>query len=500
MSAHTVIVNADPPAHRLPAPTPRPLPPRLPPVPDFDLALVPDSLRRWCGDIAEAMQAPPEFVAAPVMAALGGVIGRQLGIALKQHERWIERPMLWSAIVGRPSSGKSPALAPVQRMLTRLEADRRADWERQTADAAVDAALFDVEQKAARHRASELMKKGDRGGARAALELAEPEPAPKAPRLVVNDATVEALGEILNENPRGLVQFRDELSGWLASLDREGREADRGFWLEAWNGRGPYTCDRIGRGTTRIEAPAVSIIGGIQPGRLGDYVRQAVRGGLGDDGLLQRFQLAVYPDVRPGWTWIDRQLDPAGEAVAWRTFQRLDRIDPVLVGAEHSDWCDVPFIRLDDEAQDLFAQWQTDLMARLRRGEEPPHLESHLGKYPGTAGRLALVLHMADHPAGPVTADSLACAFDWLGLLEHHARRLYAEANGSAPAHLLLAKRAELPERFTARDVYRRHWAGLDREAVERALDTLVEFGHMVEFDGDGIGRPTLTYRWSTAT
>lgn len=69
---------------------------------------------------------------------------------------------------------------------------------------------------------------------------------------MVNDATVEKLGELLNDNPRGLIQVRDELAGWLAPLDQEGREQDRAFWLECWNGTGPYTSDRIGRATARI--------------------------------------------------------------------------------------------------------------------------------------------------------------------------------------------------------------------------------------------------------
>lgn len=477
---------------------PEPLPDKLPPVPAFDPDLLPASLRPWVMDCADALQCPVEFVAVPALAALGGTIGRQVGIAVKQHEPWIERPVLWAAIVGRPSSGKSPALAPVQRMLTRLESDRRDDWEHAARDARVDADLFAAEQAAAKKQAAALLRKGDREGARAALDLPEPPAPPPPPRLVVNDVTVEKLGELLNENPRGLVQFRDELAGWLASLDREGRETDRGFWLECWGGRGPYTCDRIGRGTVRIEACAVSIIGGIQPGKLREYVRGAIRGGLADDGLAQRLQLAVYPDTPAGWCWSDRALNPEGEERAWATFRRLDRLDLELIGAEQAPWCDVPFVRLDDAARELFAEWQTVLMQRLRTGAEPPCLESHLGKYPATAARLALVLHLTEHPSGPVGVEAMTRALAWLEFLEPHARRLYSEATapGVAAAHLLIAKRSELPEVFTARDVYRRCWAGLDRHAVEDAAELLIDYGHLTAVVEETGGRPTITYRW----
>ena len=41
----------------------------------------------------------------------------------------------------------------------------------------------------------------------------------------------------------------------------------------------------------------MAMLGGIQPGKVQSYVREAVNGGAGDDGLLQRFGLAVWPDV-----------------------------------------------------------------------------------------------------------------------------------------------------------------------------------------------------------
>ena len=55
----------------------------------------------------------------------------------------------------------------------------------------------------------------------------------------------------------------------------------------------------------------MSILGGVQPGKLAEYVRSAVRGGFSDDGLIQRLQLAVYPDsALATWTYSDRLTDP----------------------------------------------------------------------------------------------------------------------------------------------------------------------------------------------
>lgn len=482
---------------------PEPLPDPLPKVPTLDLALMPASVRAWCEDAADGLQVPADFTAIPAMVALAGAIGRNVAVSMKQHGRWYERPVLWGCVIGRPSSGKSPALAPARRMLERLAADERKAHESAMREHEARALLAEAHKANARDGIRKAMKVGDTLKAEGlAASIAADDEAPTEPRIVVNDATVEKLGELLNQNPRGLVQFRDELAGWLASLDREGREGDRAFWLECWNGTGAFTVDRIGRGTVRIEACAVSILGGMQPGKLAEYVRGAIRGGFSDDGLIQRLQLAVYPDLPASWRYRDDAPNPRAEAEAWATFQRLRTLTPDAIGAELSDSCDVPFLRFDGEAQQLFIEWQTDLMKRLRAGDEPAWMESHLAKFPALAGRLALVLHLADKGVGAIRADTMARALDWCGYLEGHARRIYAPAidNGLSAAHALLRKRAELGESFSARDVYRKGWGGLtDPDTVAEALTVLRDYGQLSESAMSTGGRPIILYTWRAA-
>jgi len=479
---------------------PKPLPSPLPPVPPFNAAQLPDSVRAWCVDAADGLQVPLDFTAVPAMVALAGAIGRSIGIAMKRSATWVEKPILWGCVIGRPSSGKSPALHPARRMLDRLAGEERKAYEDAMHDYEARVLIAEGSKANARKTIQAALKNGDtRGAEQAAHEANFREDPPTEPRIVANDATVEKLGELLNANPRGLVQFRDELAGWLASLDREGRESDRAFWLECWNGTGSYTVDRIGRGTIRIEACVMSILGGMQPGKLDEYVRGAVRGGFADDGLIQRFQLAVYPDLASNWTYTDRAPDRRAESQAWSTFKHLRNLDPDQVGAERTEWSDVPFLRFNDEAQDLFIEWVTAHMKPLRAGDEPPWLESHFAKYQSLVGRLALVLHLADSHTGAVSADTLAKALDWIEYLSGHARRIYAPAadGGLAAAHLLLKRRADLAEPFSARDVYRRGWTGLgDRDYVADALDVLVEYGHVSKAESSTGGRPTVSYAW----
>lgn len=482
-----------------------PLPEPLPQAPDLSPDLLPASVRSWCVDAADALQVPLDFTAVPAMVALAGALGRSIGIAMKRNATWIERPMLWGCVIGRPSSGKSPALYPARRMLDRLAAEERTEFERAQREHEARLILLDARRANAKKDIQRALKSGNNSEAEAAADsLLDDGEAPTEPRIVVNDSTVEKFGELLNANPKGLVQFRDELAGWLSSLDREGREGDRAFWLECWNGSGSYTVDRIARGTIRIEACAASILGGMQPGKLAEYVRGAVRGGMGDDGLIQRFQLAVYPDLPSSWAYTDRAPDRSAEEHAWQTFKALRHLKPEDVGAEQAPWSDLPFLRFDDEAQDLFIEWMTTHMGQLRGGEEPAWIESHFAKYPALVGRLALILHLADAGKGPIPGDTVAKALDWTEHLGIHARRIYAPLadNGVTGAKLILKRRADLPDGFTSRDVYRKGWAGLsDADASDAALGVLVEHGHLrsAQQRREEGGRPTATFTWRPA-
>jgi hypothetical protein len=109
-------------------------------------------------------------------------------------------------------------------------------------------------------------------------ETAESEPTLQ--RYIANDTTAEALGVLLQQNPNGLLVFRDELVSLLESLDQEEHVTQRGLYLTGWNGNSPYTFDRITRGLhLSIDAVCLSILGTSQPGRISQYLSRAIRGG-----------------------------------------------------------------------------------------------------------------------------------------------------------------------------------------------------------------------------
>ena len=305
----------------------------------------------------------------------------------------------------------------------------------------------------------------------------------------------------MNENPRGLLYFRDELTGLLASWDREDRQQDRAFFLECWEGKQPFSVDRIGRGTTDTKNACLSLLGGIQPSKLAAYLLQSV-GNLTNDGMVQRFQLLVYPDEPAAWTLIDEAPDVQAKQRAYEIFKALAEMDFLQAGANEGK--DRPFFRFDDAAQELFYRWYTELESKIR-SDENPLLSEHFGKYRSLMPSLALVLHLVEVAGGaepgPVTKKTAAMAADWVDYLETHARRIYSLVADTGPmAAAALAekiKKGKVKDGFTARDVYKNHWQSLDDPALAAgACDELEAAGWIrrgtIASTG---GRPKVTFR-----
>ncbi len=378
-------------------PEPVPLPSGLPAVESFEPKLLPEAFRPWIEDISDRIQCAPDFPAVGAMVALAAVVGRRVGIKPKSRDDWSVVPNLWGGVIGRPGILKTPPLLEVKRPLDRLEMAAKERYEEAVKTWQADEIIA---KERAKVTAEEIRKRLKKGGEvdHLAREAVESNEEPQRRRYVVNDSSIEKMGEILSANPNGVLVFRDELTGFLRSLEREGQEAGRAFYLESWNGTGRFTYDRIGRGTVDIEACCISILGGIQPGPLGDYLRGVARGGAADDGLIQRFQLLVWPDPNGEWRNVDRWPNRDAKERAYEVFARLDSL--VDVGGERDD-TNIPYLRCESEAQGLFVEWRAELEARLRTGELPEALESHLAKYRSLVPSLGLLIHLADVGGGP---------------------------------------------------------------------------------------------------
>lgn len=485
-------------------PDPIPLRDELPSVLPFSGDLLPGQLRGWVQDIAERMNCPTELVAIPAMIAAGSLVGRRIGIRPQRRTNWMEVGNLWGCVVARPGSMKSPAATEALAPLRRLEAKAAEDYQAALANHKAAETLFKLEreeaEKSARAALKDKAKADPRSHAMNTLAaLAEPQ-TPAEPRFLTSDVTAEKLGEICAANPNGIMVHRDELLSLFSELDHAEKASARGFFLSGWSGMDGYTFDRIMRGTVRVPAVNVSIFGTTQPSRLAGYIRDSIK--RFDDGMVQRLQLLAWPDFTGEFQEADRYPDADARRAAHECYADLASLDVRELEAEYDEFDGpnaVPFLRFSDEAQEWFSGWRADLEAKVRGDDLPSHLVAHLSKYRGLIPRLALVCHIAGNGYGPVSMAAATQAAGWAAYLESHARRAYASTTldnaEAARAIWRRVRKGDLPAPFTARDIQRKGWSGLnDKERVAAGLAALVEADWLCATEAETGGRPTTIY------
>lgn len=482
------------------------IPDGLTPVKPFNQEMLPEAIKGWILDISERMQIPPDFSASSCIVVLSSLIGRKIGIFPKRKDDWLVIPNLWGAVVGRPSLLKSPAIAEIMKPLNSFLENASKQYQNKTAVYEQELMLQEAKKSALKDLMKQSVKKAAKSGSTLDIQQCYQKnhiqniEKPTLKRYKTEDSTIEKISEILKENPQGLLIHRDELFGWLKSLDKYGREGDRAFYLEAWNGNGGFTVDRIGRGTLEIPALCLSILGGIQPGPLSSYIYQASKGGVGDDGLLQRFQLLVWPDPPKKWINVDRFPDNESKHRAYRVYQGLDALS-----FEHKNR-DLNGLRFSDEAQYKFDEWRNKLELRLRNEQLAPAVESHLAKFRSLMPSLSLIFYLIECvdqglESSKVTLNAASQAIAWCEYLESHMLRLYSSAQRpeleSAKALMSKIKKGEIQDKCSLRDVYYgKHWVHLsNRKEVDDAVNILQELGWLRVMNIATRGRPTQIIR-----
>jgi hypothetical protein len=489
--SRTSATEATQPEQNAPWPKPEPLQGELPPVQAFPEELLPGPFRSWAKDIAKRMQVVLDLPAVVLMLCLAGAVNRRAIIHPKSNDTgWEIVPNLWGGVIAPPGYLKSPVIQAATRPLNRIQDEWRNDFEQALKGFVLEREEHELRRGAWKEQYKANTKKGAEAPARPEDEPQEP----KARRLIVHDATFEALHQTMSQNPAGVLAIRDELTGWLSQLDRSGREGERAFCLTAWNGDTGFTIDRIGRGTVHVPACCMSLLGGIQPGRLRSYLVDALEDGPSNDGLIQRFQLLVWPDMLTDWTYVDQAPDAALEAQIGLIFRKLVEMDSQSPARFH----------FAPDAQELFIAWLGELEVKVRRNDLHPALISHLSKYRSLMPSLALLLELAAGGEHFVTLERTRQAAAWCEYLESHARRVY-----SCVVTPQLRAARELAEKiksrkigaevsFSGRDVYLKGWSGLDSpDAVKRAVEVLQDAGWLREDSGDpgpNGGRRTSRY------
>jgi hypothetical protein len=298
---------------------------------------------------------------------------------------------------------------------------------------------------------------------------------------IINDSTYQAACIKAEQNPTGILLFRDEIAGWLSHIDKSGHSQERSFYLEGFSVT-DHEQIRIKRDNVKIEDLTISVLGGTQPTKLLTMLRSR-SDGTNNDGLFERFQLAVFPDTNQT-SYTD--LKPDEEVL-----NDVNKIFVCLSKLRTPNHFKV--FGFDQEAQILWNTWATDLKVL----ENSSHQEEQtvLGKYPSLCGKFAVLFHLVAEAEGcndsenfqpslKIAEESLEMAIKWVKLLWSHNKRIqhfgkYCEHDDKAE---LFLKRLTMikSEPFQLREVYRGAMHGLKTAKEARiGANELVERGYL---------------------
>lgn len=495
---------------------PLPINHTLPRVKQLTGEMMPKLLFDYVVDNATRLNTPLEFVAIPLIVSLGSVIGTKVSIFPNMFHDWEIIPNLWGVIIGNPSSRKSPSLDAGTKAIANLvhlakdaHNDAKKAYEVKKMISKEKGSLAEKELKELAKQAAAIEDNAEKEKAEKELQQKaeliidskeEENAYPALRRYIVDDSTPEKLGELLNQNPNGLLLKQDELAGFLGRLDQHGNAEERNFYLECYNGKGSKPIDRIGRGSFIVENLCLSVIGTTQPDNITKYLDKVTKS-YSNDGLIQRFQLMVQPDAIRGK---GKDLLPNKElrTQVYDLFERIDKLqigDFIKYGANAPDeFTSRPYFRFKADAYELFDRWQDELQQKIYDAEDSGLniIAEHLGKYGKTVPSLALIFHLVDcvefeRNIGGVSKPALQAAINFAELLESHMIRIYSVVtdNATLKASILASRLLNmiskpdanaatdwLKDGFTARQVVQKGWKSLtDGQDVQTAIDVLYE-------------------------
>lgn len=362
-----------------------------------------------------------------------------------------------------------------QREFIKLYEAERAEWDRKTLDA------------------REAAKKGS---------FAEGKPPglePVVRQAYVSDVTMEALADALIVNERGVALIRDELDGWVRSMNqyKDGKGSDRQNWLSLWSGESFPLNRRNRRLPVFVSNPFVGITGGIQPDILSDLNDE--RGH--QDGFIHRM-LFAYPDVLPIKGFTEDEVSKATLDALGDIFAKLWSLQPAV---EEDGTTHPVMLHFTPAGRKVWREWTEAHADEQNAPAFPAVLSGPWQKMMAYAARLALIVHRVrwaagEHVSHDVDEQSMGAAGELVDYFKSHARRVYALLHTSEEDKRILAAVEWIhkqPSRTTtARAILRCHVGGVKAaDEAEALLNKLAEYKYgTVRETSSGHGKPSLTF------
>lgn len=453
--------------------------------PDLALEALPPVLGDYIESVARAKQVPADLVVGCVLATLAGAAAGRARVAVGESH---EEPLnLYAMGVAAPGERKSVAIREATRPVEEFEREL-IETMRSTVTEAREAREIAVARlKKLRDNAAKKDDPTERAQLVAEAQQAAKEIPPllPMPRLLIDDATPEAVAKVLAEQGGRLMLASEEAGSLLATM--RGRytsgasTGDVDIYLKAYDG-GSIRVDRVsaGREAVRIESPCLAVLVTAQPSLLRDLGSDA---DLRGRGLLGRFCFVVARPLVGLRPHVDLSIDRAAQDAYERAVRSILELPVPRPG-------EIPLLRLEGEALRLWIEAHDEIESAMREGGELESVRDWASKHAARVARVAALFHLLRHAASrspwavPIDAEDVAAARvvgEWLTAHALAAVGMVGADPRVAHARKLLRWiQRERCSDFSERDAYRS--AGLDREReLPEALSMLLHHEHIRE-------------------
>lgn len=258
---------------------------------EFPVSVFPNQIQEIIRATSGCSDYPIDYISASILFSASVAVGNTHCVEVKRN--WIETPILFLAIVGSPGINKTHPLSFAIEPL--LDRDIVANTEYKKAIKEYDA----------------IMAMGKKE--REENMITDTPIEPKLEKYIVSDITPESLASILEDNPRGIALYADELASWFNNFNRYSKGSEEQFWLMAFSAS-PIQINRKNiRGSISIKRPYISVSGTIQP----DLLRDLAEGSRSKNGFIDRI-LFVYPPRLLKKYWSTEEL-PSHVTTSWHS-------------------------------------------------------------------------------------------------------------------------------------------------------------------------------------
>ena len=317
------------------------------PTPQFPYEVFPAQVQKIVEVTHTDSNFPVDFIGSSLIVAAAAAVRNSLRVHIQGD--WVEKPIVYMAIVGEPGTNKS---APLEFAIKPL--DERDDEEMEIYNKKYDA--YELEMKKA------VASKGILPNQ------------PDYHQLLLNDYTMEALMQQHAANPRGMLVVQDELLHFVRNLARYNGGNDEMVWTKLYGG-GSIQITRKNMRKVKLKDVCVSVCGTIQPASLREFSK-----GRTENGFVDRWLFAYPSTPEPPKFRYHKPMPEIRES--WKS------IIYRLLDLEYTEK-NTPKM-MSDEAIKLYEKWYNDLAKRkMQEGTVFRMASTKLEKY---VVRLAIVL------------------------------------------------------------------------------------------------------------